>query len=297
MTSTSKTKFIESYNQHKILKSQINLRNKELLLLGPKNPPSIEDKERLTSYYKAYGNKKSLYKSPEEKEAKHNLFEKYDIKKRRYIDSYPQLTDSGNNLHLKITTPYFKNTYKANKTIDINRQLVQRVNEMTNFFLMKKYMKKIENNQKNIYFVKKMPKIHVKSKKLGLFKKEDSNAEIKNENVSKKKKKSKLKELELLQSKKINILGSIKFSRFRTFASNGLIELQFENEIDKNEDLNDDKGQNKESIIKKNLEKLINKKSEKHYLSLNITELFQAFKPSSRIGFSISKFENKIYLY
>ena len=297
LTSTDKSKYIDSYQQNKLLRSHINLRNKQLLLLGPKNPPSIEDKERLTSYYKAYGNKKSLYKSPEEKEAKHNLFEKYDIKKKRYIDNYPQLTDSGNNLHLKITTPYFKNTYKANKTIDINKQLVQRVNEMTNFFLLKKYMKKIENNQKNIYFVKKMPKIHVKSKKLGLFKKENSNDEIKNENESKKKKKSKLKELELLQTKKINILGSIKFSRFRTFASNGLIEQQFESELEKNEDLKDEKEQNKESIAKKNLEKLINKKSEKHYLSLNITELFQAFKPSSRIGFSISKFENRIYLY
>ena len=125
-------------------------------------------------------------------------------------------------------------------------------------------MKKIENNQKNIYFVKKMPKIHVKSKKLGLFKKENSNDEIKNENESKKKKKSKLKQLKLLQSKKINILGSIKFSRFRTFASNGLIEQQFENDLEKNEDLNDGKDQNKENIFQKNLEKLINKKSEKH---------------------------------
>ena len=46
----------------------------------------------------------------------------------------------------------------------INKQLVHRVTEMTNYILLKKYIQKIENNQKNIYFIRKMPKIQIKSK-------------------------------------------------------------------------------------------------------------------------------------
>ena len=175
-----------NYNSHKFLKTQNNFKNKHFLL-SPNNPPSIQDKNKLTSYYKTSENIKSNYKSPQDKEFKNNLFEKYEIKKNKYSDiNYPQITD--HNLHLKIMKPYFKNTYKANKTIDINKQLVHRVTEMTNFFLLKKYFQKIEKDQKKMYFIRKMPKIQIKSKikKFGFKKENEYEEEINNGNNKKK---------------------------------------------------------------------------------------------------------------
>ena len=304
----------------KQLKTQINFKKHipdtvNQFLLGPNNPPSIKDKIKLTSYYKS-GYKKSSYKSPEEKVDKNNLFEKYNINKNEYkhkinyTPNFPQITD--NNLHLKITKPYFKNTIKANKTIDINKQLVHRVNEMTNFFLLKKYYQQIEKNQRNIYFIKKMPKIQIKSKtkKVGYKKENNFQKGDENDNNENNKKHKKPKGVDYLQQKNINYLGAIKFDRFRKFAYNGLIESQCEEDDDdfnmfnlnkntkanKKVSFNTDK-KSDDNENKNRLEKLIKKKFEKHYLSLNISKLSVAFKPSSRIDFSISKLDNKIYLY
>ena len=295
--------------QNYFLRTQSNFKNKNSLL-SPENPPSLEDKIKLTSYYKAYGRKKVLYKSPEEKDIKNNLFEKYNIKKKRYSDNdFPQITD--NHLHLKISTPYFKNSLKANKTIDINKQLVHRVDEMTNFFLLKKYFKKIEKNQKNSYFMKKMPKIHIKPKKpLGLKKSNeyDEKKDEKDKKKGKKKKNSKNKEI---VPKKLNLIGAIKFSQFKTFAYNRIIESQFKddeyesnlinfNKIkssinEKNTIFNNEK--NSDNYNQKIFENLLKTKSDKHYLALNISNLNLAFKPNSRIEFSMSKLGNILYIY
>ena len=303
----SKPKVLSNLNsiKNKSLRTQTNFKTKQFLL-SPDNPPTIKDKIKLTEYYKTSENKRAHFKSPEEKIFKNNLFEKYNIQKHKYKDNgnfFPQITD--NNLHLKINQPYFKNSYKANKTIDINKQLVHRVNEITNFFLLKKYFEKIENSQRNIYFIKKMPKIHIKSKsKKSGYKKENEFDENNDE------KKNKRKNGELFQNKNINLLGSIKFSRFRKFAYNGLIEYQCDDEDEEFNFINLSKNKNKNrkksvtfSPQKKlkdnesNLVNLLKKKIEKHYLSLKITKLCQAYKPCSRIDFSISKVGNKIYVY
>ena len=65
-------------------------------------------------------------------------------------------------MHYKISVRYFKNINKANKVIDINKQLVKRINEMTNFFLLQKYTQKIEKNQMKKFFERKMPKVHIR---------------------------------------------------------------------------------------------------------------------------------------
>ncbi len=300
----SKPKTLTYFNpiKTKSLKTQTNF-NKKPFLLSPNNPPTIKDRIKLTSYYKISGSNKH-YKSPEEKEFKNNLFEKYKIKIHKpndYDNNFPTIND--NNLHLKINKQYFKNSYKANKTIDINRQLVHRVNEMTNFFLIKKYFQKIENNQRNRYFIKKMPKVQIKSKaKKNGFKKDN---EMEEENSQKDiKKNKKLRNSELFQNKKLNLLGAIKFSRFRKFAYNGLIEFQCEEEDDELNLMNStkSKSQNKkaENSSTKNMTNfptLHKNKIEKHFLSLKISKLSQAFKPCSRMDFSISKIGNKIYIY
>ena len=301
----------------KHLKTQINFKKHipfNQFLLGPNNPPSIKDKVKLTSYYKS-GYNNSSYKSPEEKMDKNNLFEKYNIKKmknkdKHFYNNFPQIADS--NLHLKISKPYFKNTLKANKIIDLNKQLVHRVNEMTNFFLLKKYFQQIEKNQRDIYFIKKMPKIQIKSKtkKTGFKKEKDYNEGDGNNDKENNKKNKKIKGIDFLQPKNINYLGAIKLDRFRKFAYNGLIESQCEEDDDdfnilnlnknlkanKKVSFNSDK-KSDDNENKNGLEKLLKKKFEKHYLSLNISKLCVAFKPSSRIDFSMSKLDNKIYIY
>ena len=299
-----KSKIINPFN-YKNLKTETNFKKNHLnkqFLLGPENPPTIKDKIRLTSYYKTSEYKKPSYKSPEEKEFKNNLFEKYDIKKNKY-NIFPHITD--NNLHLKIIKPFFKNSYKANKTIDINRQLVHRINEMTNFFLLKKYFQKIENNQKILYFLKKMPKIQIKSKSKKNTYRKDNEFEDKNHNEKERIKNKKAKNLNN-QAQKINYLGSIKFDRFRKFAYNGLIEYQYDEDEDynlsniytkKKVNFNENKNSDNNNENKNSLDKLIKKKFERHYLALNISTLSIAYKPSSRIDFSISKLGNKIYLY
>ena len=120
--------------------------------LGPNNFPSIKDKNNLASFYKMSGEQKIIHKNPEEKILRDRLFEKYDIKKNIYMEKndindlktlsnfYPQRPD--NNTHLKISVRYFKNLNKAKKMINVNKQLVHRVNELTNFFFIAKIFSK-----------------------------------------------------------------------------------------------------------------------------------------------------------
>ena len=301
------------------LKTQSNFHsidNDPEYLLGPKNPPSIFDKNNLTSFYKMSGTLKNSNKSPEEKLLRDKLFEKYEIKKNRYIHElkkndnfYNLATQSnffhprGDNTHYKIDIRYFKNFDKASKTIDINKQLVKRVNEMTNFFLLQKYTQKIEKNQMKKYYEKKMPKIHIRvqTKKTNKFLKKSVDFEQvehneEKENEKKIHKKLKKKKDEIFGEKKINSLGAIKLSYFRKFAYNGLIEPEliedFPEIIEKNEEKDVDDKKKKEIEKMRKMSKL-----ERHYLSLKIVKQINGFKPNSRVDFSITKFGNKIYLY
>ena len=287
-------------------------------LLGPKNPPSIFDKNNLTSFYKISGDLKNSNKSPEEKLLRDKLFEKYEIKKNRYRNIFKK-NDNVYNLatqsnffhpkrddaHFKIEIRYFKNFNKATKTIDINKQLVKRVNEMTNFFLLQKYSQKIENNQMKKYYEKKMPKIHIRvqTKKNKFLKKSldfeqiENNEEKENENEKKiTTKKLRKKKNEIFGEKKVNSLGAIKLSYFRKFAYNGLIEPELIEDFPEitehkeEKDLDDKKKKELEKIRKMN-------KLERHYLSLKIVKKINGFKPNSRVDFSITKFGNKIYLF
>ena len=301
------------------LKTQSNFHsidNDPEYLLGPKNPPSIFDKNNLTSFYKMSGTLKNSNKSPEEKLLRDKLFEKYEIKKNRYMHElkkndnfYNLATQSnffhpkGDNTHYKIDIRYFKNFDKATKTIDINKQLVKRVNEMTNFFLLQKYSQKIEKNQMKKYYEKKMPKIHIRvqTKKTNKFLKKSVDFEQvehneEKENEKKIHKKLKKKKDEIFGEKKINSLGAIKLSYFRKFAYNGLIEPEliedFPEIIEKNEEKDVDDKKKKEIEKMRKMSKL-----ERHYLSLKIVKQINGFKPNSRVDFSITKFGNKIYLY
>jgi hypothetical protein len=285
--------------------------------LGPLNPPSINDKEILTSFYKISDDNDIISnKSPEEKLLRDKLFEKYNIKKDRYMNmNLNNNLDSNNNMynistqnnfynnkgydnmHYRIAVRYFQNLNKANKIIDINKQLVKRVNEMSNFFLLQKYAQTIEKNQMKKFYERKMPKVHIKlqAKKPKYLKEsfdlDQMDYEEENEPV---KKLSKKKTKDFFQEKKINSLGSIKFGYFRKIAYNGLIEP----ELIEDKEITEQKGEEGDNDKKKEIERLRKlNKIERHYLSLVIKKKLSAFKPNSRIDFSISQFGNKIYLY
>ena len=201
------------------------------------------------------------------------------------------------NMHYRIAVRYFQNLNKANKIIDINKQLVKRVNEMSNFFLLQKYAQTIEKNQMKKFYERKMPKVHIKlqAKKPKYLKEsfdlDQMDYEEENEPV---KKLSKKKTKDFFQEKKINSLGSIKFGYFRKIAYNGLIEP----ELIEDKEITEQKGEEGDNDKKKEIERLRKlNKIERHYLSLVIKKKLSAFKPNSRIDFSISQFGNKIYLY
>ena len=301
------------------LKTQSNFRSIDNeFILGPENPPSILDKNNLASFYKISGELKSSKKNPEEKLLRDKLFEKYDIKKNRYINELNtnyydnniyNLASQSNffhpkgdkNTHLKIAIRYFKNFNKASKLIDINKQLVKRVNEMTNFFLLQKYSQNIEKNQMKKFYERKMPKVHVRvhAKKAKFLKNGfDYDETYYNEMENKIPKKISKKKNNIFQDKNINSLGSIKFGNFRKFAYNGLIEPELIEEVPEiieKEEEGEGKGEDKK---KKETEKMKNyNRIERHYLSLVIIKKKNAFKPNSRTDFSISKFGNKIYLF
>ena len=293
--------------QNDYLKTQSNFHSiDDEYILSPKNPPSIIDKDKLTSFYKMSGDQKISIKSPEEKLLRDKLFEKYDIKRDRYIynnNIYNATTTSNffpqranNNTNLKIAIRYFKNFDKATKMIDVNKQLVHRINEMSNYFLFQKYSQKIEKNQMKKFYERKMPKIQIRAptKKTKILKKtfdtepkEDFEEKEREKKTSKKVKK---KSNEIYVEKKLNSLGSIKFSHFRKFAYNGLIEPEYVEDIPI---LNiiEKKGEEESEKVKKA------NKIERHYLSLIITKQLNAYKPNSRVDFSISRFGNKIYLF
>ena len=298
----SHTNYLKTHNNFHSIDSEY--------LLGPLNPPSITDKNKLTSFYKISSNIESINntnKSPEEKLLRDKLFEKYNIKKDRYINNNLDINNniynttsrnnffnnnSNNNMHYKIAIRYFKNINKANKVIDINKQLVKRINEMTNFFLLQKYTQKIEKNQMKKFFERKMPKVHIRlqAKKTKYLKDsfdlEQTDYEKENEK-EKRMTKKKMKNV-FYQEKNLNSLGSIKLSHFRKFAYNGLIEPELIEDIQEITEQKDE--EEKEKIKKSN-------KIERHYLSIIIKKKLCAYKPNSRIDFSFSKFGNKIYLY
>ena len=303
-------KLIKSKGQSDYIKTQSNFHTiDDEFILGPKNPPSIVDKNKLTSFYKMSGEQKISLKSPEEKLLRDKLFEKYDIKRDRYIHNYNQYNtynpynatttsnfyhpnNKDSNTHLNIAIRYFKNSDKATKMIDINKQLVHRINEMSNYFLFQKYLQKIETNQMKKFYERKMPKIQIRAptKKTKITK---TTLDIEqHDNIEEKKitKKEKKKMNEIYVEKKMNSLKSIKFSHFRRFAYNGLIEPEFVEEIPVI-NIMEKKGEEENDKIKK-----LNK-VERHYLSLIISKQLNAYKPNSRVDFSITRYENKIYLF
>ena len=230
--------------------------------------PGINDREKLGSYYKLnedeYYYKKeknnknsiSLRKQlSKNKLEKKKLFSKYHIlNDSSFENSLPKINDS--EISTKIVKTYFTSITKANKTIAINKQLVLRMNDITNYFLLEKYNNNINKLQKTEYLIKKMPKINIKNIK--------SDKDILDINIIEKEKSKSISK---------NKTNNISIGIFKKLSFNGMLAVN-ENEIQKKK---------KKNII--------------HEVNIIISDIKLAYKPNSRMDFSLNKYENKVFLF
>ena len=151
---------------------------------------------------------------------------------------------------------YFTSITKANKTIAINKQLVLRMNDITNYFLLEKYNNNINKLQKTEYLIKKMPKINIKNIK--------SDKDILDINIIEKEKSKSISK---------NKTNNISIGIFKKLSFNGMLAVN-ENEIQK-----------------------IKKKNIIHEVNIIISDIKLAYKPNSRMDFSLNKYENKVFLF
>ena len=125
--------------------------------------PSITDREKLTSYYKTtLDNKHHEKKTDEQKIEKKLLFKKYKINKNFSQKFHlPKIEDK--DLTFQIREKFFKSLDKASTTIETNKQIQSRINEMTNYFQIEKYNKKINEDETKNFFFKENAKNKYKS--------------------------------------------------------------------------------------------------------------------------------------
>ena len=127
--------------------------------------PFLSEREKLTIYYETILTKKNNENSLKDKKLKRELFGKYHIKNKSYNfinNKYLKMNKS--ECSINIIKPYFKSITKANNILNLNKEIKNRLDDITNYFAIEKYKKKINdiNNIKN--FKIKMPRIIIKLK-------------------------------------------------------------------------------------------------------------------------------------
>ena len=130
--------------------------------------PFLSEREKLTSYYETiFTNKKTENKinSLKDKNLKKELFYKYHIKNKSYNfipTNYLKMNKS--ECSINIIKPYFNSISKANNILNINKEIKNRLDDITNYFAIEKLKKKINeiDNIKN--FKVKMPRVIIKLK-------------------------------------------------------------------------------------------------------------------------------------
>ena len=258
---------INQFKTNKIFKnSNLKTIKQKLYSLSP----SITDREKLTSYYKTtLDNKHHEKKTDEQKIEKKLLFKKYKINKNFSQKFHlPKIEDK--DLTFQIREKFFKSLDKASTTIETNKQIQSRINEMTNYFQIEKYNKKINEDETKNFFLKKMPKINIKVLKKDedeiienikkIHKKKDSITYPQDENKENFKKEEK-------KTKK-----NISINLFRKMSFNGILTAN----------------------TKKNEKKPI---SEKHQVNAIISLIKFAHKPNAISQFTLNIYNNKAYLF
>ena len=241
------------------LKTARNFRNVNILKkISFSLSPSIEDKEKLTSYYKTttYYND-----NDDDQPEKKVLFHKYKISNipKINLNIKKQNTETTFNL----IKPFFNSLDIANKVLNTNKQIIQRISEMTHYFQIEKYNKNISKTERNKYLLKKMPRIQVKSLKSEEDIESLKKLAFKKDNIKKKSKSEKKEE------KPVN---KIPMNLFRRMSFNGMLATNYS----KNKSLTS---------------------NNKHQVNAIISFIKFAYKPRALGLFSVNVIDNKVYLY
>ena len=231
----------------------VNLLKKISLSLSP----TIQDKEKLTNYYKTTTDYNDYENDKPEKKL---LFDKYKIINIPRINlTLPKNSEST----FRVIKPAFDSLKLANKVLNTNRQITQRINEMTNYFQIEKYNKNICQTERKKYLIKKMPKIQIKS-----LKNED---DLENFKKIPKRKSSTIQE-ENLENKEIKKVTKIPMNLFRRMSFNGILASNTPSNT---------------NISHKN----------KHQVNSLISLLKIAYKPHALSQFTLNIIDNKVYLF
>ena len=255
----------KSFKQNKLLKNIKNLKvvKKKIISLSP----TFNDREKLTTFYKTTLDNKNMEKNNKENEyEKKSLFQRYKI----------NIKNLSRNLHLPkieykdltyiIKEKFFKNLDNANKIIQTNKQINSRINEMGQYFQLEKYNNKINENESTKLLIKKMPKIKIK------LIKQDGEEIIENVKNLKKSNEIKFKKENLTENNKQNKKRRISINLFRRISYNGILT----------------------SNSLKNIKK---SKKEMHQVNALISLIKLAYRPNALSQFSISIYNNKLYLF
>jgi len=255
----------KSFKQNKLLKNIKNLKvvKKKIISLSP----TFNDREKLTTFYKTTLDNKNMEKNNKENEyEKKSLFQRYKI----------NIKNLSRNLHLPkieykdltyiIKEKFFKNLDNANKIIQTNKQINSRINEMGQYFQLEKYNNKINENESTKLLIKKMPKIKIK------LIKQDGEEIIENVKNLNKSNEIKFKKENLTENNKQNKKRRISINLFRRISYNGILT----------------------SNSLKNIKK---SKKEMHQVNALISLIKLAYRPNALSQFSISIYNNKLYLF
>ena len=221
--------------------------------------PTIEDKEKLTNYYKTTTDYNDYENNQSEKKL---LFDKYKIINIPRINfNHPK--KKNNDSTFRIIKPFFDSLTLANKVLNTNRQITQRINEMTNYFQIEKYNKDICQTERKKYLLKKMPKIQIKSLK--------NDDDLENFKKISKRRSSTLQE-DQPEKKEKNTVSKIPMNLFRRMSFNGILASNTPGN---------------KNISHKN----------KHHVNALISLLNIAHKPHALSQFTLNLIDNKVYLF
>ena len=166
------TQTLSTFHRTKYDSNWRSMKRKQKQRIKSLDIDDIDEAQKLRTYYKTtiedideYRYQKAHKKtfSEEEKELKKKMLSKFQIKtklKPMNIKQLPKIDD--NSISIKISQPYFKTLKKANKVLNVNKQIAYKINELTSCVQIDKYSNDIVSLESHKYFLNKMPKVKIK---------------------------------------------------------------------------------------------------------------------------------------
>lgn len=238
--------------------TSINKQKKQKQRIKSLDIDDIDEAQKLRTYYKTtiedideYRYQKAHKKtfSEEEKKNKKKMLSKFQIKTKLNplnIKQLPKIDD--NSISIKISQPYFKTLKKANKILNVNKQIAYKINELTSCVQIDKYSSDIVNLENQNYYLNKMPKVKIKKVDIAHHMKID------------------VKDIKKKETTKSNRMSLGSYLKGGNLSRNMLMNP------------------NRHSL-------------DKIQITIAVTFLVKAYKPTSRSMFTINIINNNIYLF